>query len=104
KSRILDVGIDSAILKYRHFVERFINKPITGCVGCVASVTCKMCSAGAVPVRDEDNKITEFILPEGHCNAERKKYNAIMNSLNMGESGVSKPYNNEAAHFETASS
>ena len=81
KSNILDVGIDSAISKYRKFVNPFIGKGIVGCTGCEASNHCKMCSAKAEPVRDENERITEFKVPDNHCEDQRNKYRIVLDKM-----------------------
>jgi MoaA/NifB/PqqE/SkfB family radical SAM enzyme len=73
KTSILENNIHSGIKKYRDFINQFLDKNIVGCSGCEASSICKMCTAKAEPVRNSNNKITDFKVPSGHCENERKK-------------------------------
>lgn len=78
---ILQLGIDECLKKNRLFVNEHLDKPISGCVGCEASSTCKMCPAIADPVQNNLGEILEFELPQGHCESERKKYNGLVAKL-----------------------
>jgi|GEM_PF-1355712 len=73
KSKILKVGIQKAIEKYRAFVDPLIGKSIIGCDGCEASRICKMCSAVATPLKDESGRITDFKVPDGYCQVQRER-------------------------------
>ncbi|MBP6430192.1 MAG: radical SAM protein [Ferruginibacter sp.] len=81
KSKILDDGIDKAIEKYRNFVDPFVGRAIIGCDGCEASKICKMCSAVATPLKNEAGNITDFKVPEGHCQTQREKVRGMAEYL-----------------------
>lgn len=78
---IFQYGIDKSLQLNRGFVNKHMDKPIIGCIGCEASNTCKMCTAIAKPKLDTNNEILYFELPDGHCENERKKYNALVSKL-----------------------
>lgn len=81
RSNIIEVGIEKAIAKYRDFVEQFIDKDINGCSGCEASFHCKMCPARALPVRDSENKIYCFKVPENYCETHRLKHKKLIDKI-----------------------
>lgn len=81
KSSIRTVGIEKAIEKYRNFVSPFIGRDIIGCTGCEASNFCKMCSAKAEPVKDTFGNISDFKVPENHCENQRKKSRLIVQEI-----------------------
>lgn len=74
---ILKTGIDPALNKIREFVNAFTGKSISGCDGCEASLTCKMCAAKATIVRDDNGQIFDFKVPDNHCETQRSKSRAI---------------------------
>lgn len=78
---ILEDGIENSITKNRDFVNKHMDKPIKGCIGCDASSICKMCPAKAEPKLDENEKVLHFELPDNHCENQRNKYNAIIDRL-----------------------
>lgn len=73
KTNILENSIDIGIKKYRDFVTNFFDKPIVGCSGCEASSICKMCTAKAKPIKNTNDIVTDFKVPEHHCETQRKK-------------------------------
>ena len=73
KSKLIEIGVDEAIRKYRSFVEPFIGRSIIGCDGCAASKICNMCSAKANAVTNDNGKIADFKVPEGHCEIQRHR-------------------------------
>jgi MoaA/NifB/PqqE/SkfB family radical SAM enzyme len=85
KSKLLDVGVEAALKKYRAFVDPFIGRSIVGCDGCEASKVCNMCSAKASPMTDESGKIIDFKVPEGHCNTQRQRVKEMFDYIQNEE-------------------